>query len=289
VIAALKIAQAERAEVVSGLLCFGYVPAAQDASILTEADLDAAFPDSSVILVEASMQRVLTNSVAKKKFSLDSYKMLKNAVRKNDAQLPGLITGQSADFMLLDKNPLKDASLSLATVQITQSFVRGEPVLDGPKDLAMLAILDIFAAFAEEKAAEAKLNEMQAAQAAKKAADSAKLAKQAADKKAIAVKTKPKTETAVKANTQAASKAAAKSEAKQAAKRSNTKTDLTKKPETAETQVASEPAKPKEVRFNMTQNGKKMTPEDFDAWMKAQGIRIVPAKPAEAPLAEEKK
>ncbi len=29
----------------------------------------------------------------------------------------------------------------------------------------------------------------------------------------------------------------------------------------------------------MTQGGKKMTPEDFDAWMKAQGIRIVPAKP----------
>ena len=29
-------------------------------------------------------------------------------------------------------------------------------------------------------------------------------------------------------------------------------------------------------------DGKKMTAEDFDAWMKAQGIRIVPAKPAVA-------
>ena len=31
------------------------------------------------------------------------------------------------------------------------------------------------------------------------------------------------------------------------------------------------------------------TPEDFDAWMKAQGIRIVPAKPATPPPPEEKK
>lgn len=54
--------------------------------------------------------------------------------------------------------------------------------------------------------------------------------------------------------------------------------------------AAEDPAKPKEARFNMTQGGKKMTPEDFDAWMKAQGIRIVPAKPAPAavPAAEEK-
>jgi hypothetical protein len=39
----------------------------------------------------------------------------------------------------------------------------------------------------------------------------------------------------------------------------------------------------------MTQDGKKMTPEDFEAWMKAQGIRIVPAKPVEAPPADAKK
>jgi hypothetical protein len=48
-------------------------------------------------------------------------------------------------------------------------------------------------------------------------------------------------------------------------------------------QPTEEPAKPKEVRFNMSQDGKKMTAEDFDAWMKAQGIRIVPAKPAASP------
>lgn len=50
---------------------------------------------------------------------------------------------------------------------------------------------------------------------------------------------------------------------------------------------AEEAPKPKEVRFNMTQGGKKMTAEDFDAWMKSQGIRIVPAKPAE-PKPEDK-
>jgi hypothetical protein len=48
-------------------------------------------------------------------------------------------------------------------------------------------------------------------------------------------------------------------------------------------QPSEEPAKPKEVRFNMSQDGKKMTAEDFDAWMKAQGIRIVPAKTVTPP------
>lgn len=52
--------------------------------------------------------------------------------------------------------------------------------------------------------------------------------------------------------------------------------------------ATTEPAKPKNARFNMTQDGKKMTAEDFDAWMKSQGIRIVPAKPAEPPKTEEK-
>lgn len=28
-------------------------------------------------------------------------------------------------------------------------------------------------------------------------------------------------------------------------------------------------------RFNMTQGGKKMSAEDFDAWMKARGVRVV--------------
>lgn len=36
-------------------------------------------------------------------------------------------------------------------------------------------------------------------------------------------------------------------------------------------------------RFNMTQNGKRMTADEFDAWMKARGVRVVPARPAQAP------
>lgn len=38
-------------------------------------------------------------------------------------------------------------------------------------------------------------------------------------------------------------------------------------------------------RFDMTQNGKRMTADEFDAWMKARGVRVVqgPAKPAAAP------
>lgn len=35
-------------------------------------------------------------------------------------------------------------------------------------------------------------------------------------------------------------------------------------------------------RFNMTQNGKRMTADEFDAWMKSRGVRVVPAR-AEAP------
>lgn len=31
-------------------------------------------------------------------------------------------------------------------------------------------------------------------------------------------------------------------------------------------------------RFNMTQNGKKMTADDFDAWMRANGIRVAGGK-----------
>jgi hypothetical protein len=39
-------------------------------------------------------------------------------------------------------------------------------------------------------------------------------------------------------------------------------------------------------RFNMTQGGKRMTADEFDAWMKAQGVRVVksPAR-AEVPTA----
>ncbi|HEY0506306.1 MAG TPA: hypothetical protein VGD42_22710 [Lysobacter sp.] len=36
-------------------------------------------------------------------------------------------------------------------------------------------------------------------------------------------------------------------------------------------------------RFDMNQNGKRMTAEEFDAWMKAKGVRVVRARPAVAP------
>ena len=51
-------------------------------------------------------------------------------------------------------------------------------------------------------------------------------------------------------------------------------------------------------RFNMTQNGKRMTADEFDAWMKARGVRVVkgpaavaapPPPPAPAPEPPKKK
>jgi hypothetical protein len=40
-------------------------------------------------------------------------------------------------------------------------------------------------------------------------------------------------------------------------------------------------------RFNMTQDGKRMTADEFDAWMKARGVRVVGRKdtPAAVPVA----
>lgn len=35
-------------------------------------------------------------------------------------------------------------------------------------------------------------------------------------------------------------------------------------------------------RFDMTQNGKRMTADEFDAWMKARGVRIATGRPAQA-------
>lgn len=35
-------------------------------------------------------------------------------------------------------------------------------------------------------------------------------------------------------------------------------------------------------RFNMTQNGKRMTADEFDAWMKARGARVATGKPTTA-------
>jgi rare lipoprotein A len=35
-------------------------------------------------------------------------------------------------------------------------------------------------------------------------------------------------------------------------------------------------------RFDMSQNGRRMTAEEFDAWMKSRGIRVATGKPATA-------
>lgn len=35
-------------------------------------------------------------------------------------------------------------------------------------------------------------------------------------------------------------------------------------------------------RFNMEQNGKRMSADEFDAWMKARGVRVVKARPVPA-------
>lgn len=43
-------------------------------------------------------------------------------------------------------------------------------------------------------------------------------------------------------------------------------------------------------RFDMSQNGKRMTADEFDAWMKAKGIRVATGKPGvTAPAATEPK
>ena len=276
-IEALTVAlKSRKASDVDGLYCTGFDPGAFGSSpALTETDLNEAFPDNPVILVHAGGNVILSNSSAKKRYPLDTYMVLKGAMQPG---FIGLQAGQSADFMVLDKNPLKVTAEPLSAIQITQAFVAGKSVPDAPKDLSMLVTLDLNAAAAQEKATLAKIEAQRAAEAADKAAE----ASAAAAKKAeVAAK---------KANTEAKTKpAAAPTPAKQQAKRSNEKKPLAPKPAVVETPVVAEAPKPKEVRFNMTQDGKKMTPEDFEAWMKAQGIRIVPAKPVEAPPADAKK
>lgn len=44
---------------------------------------------------------------------------------------------------------------------------------------------------------------------------------------------------------------------------------------------------PESKRFNMTQDGKKMTADDFDAWMKKNGYRVATGAPAAAKPKEE--
>jgi hypothetical protein len=138
-----------------------------------------------------------------------------------------------------------------------------------PEQIAA-AEAQLASAAAEDSAAAAM-----AASEKKKSADKAK-----ADLKKPAVA--KLTDAEAKAKADKAAKARLEADARLAAKRSNEKKPLERIPEAA-APVSLDAAKPKEARFNMTQGGKKMTPEDFDAWMKAQGIRIVPAKPAVAP------
>ncbi|MBP6596848.1 MAG: hypothetical protein KA187_09175 [Arenimonas sp.] len=38
-------------------------------------------------------------------------------------------------------------------------------------------------------------------------------------------------------------------------------------------------------RFDMNQNGRRMTADEFDAWMKAKGIRVATGKPGVSPAA----
>lgn len=47
------------------------------------------------------------------------------------------------------------------------------------------------------------------------------------------------------------------------------------KPATA----APAPVAPTAQRFDMTQGGKRMSADDFEAWMKARGIRVATGKP----------
>lgn len=52
-------------------------------------------------------------------------------------------------------------------------------------------------------------------------------------------------------------------------------TDASSKPQAPAPVVAG-----KSNRFEMTQNGRRMSADDFDRWMKARGIRVAKGKPA---------
>lgn len=54
-------------------------------------------------------------------------------------------------------------------------------------------------------------------------------------------------------------------------------------------QPAAPAAQPTDTskRFNMTQDGKKMTADDFDAWMKKNGYRVATGAPAKSPAPAE--
>jgi uncharacterized protein YceK len=52
---------------------------------------------------------------------------------------------------------------------------------------------------------------------------------------------------------------------------------------TAPTAKPAPVAVAKSNRFEMTQNGRQMSANDFDAWMKARGIRVAKGKPQPKP------
>ncbi|MFZ9347886.1 MAG: amidohydrolase [Arenimonas sp.] len=190
---------------------------------------------------------------------------------REEATKGTLEVGKLADMVILESNPLKVDPAEIYRIRVMETLKEGKTIYSAPADLAAKPAL----VFAPPVAAPVEESKPEAAPVKAEAVASEKpKAPTAADKKAADAKAKA---------------AAASTAAKQQAKRSNEKKPLAPKPAVVETPVAEEAPKPKEVRFNMTQDGKKMTPEDFEAWMKAQGIRIVPAKPAEPPKTDTKK
>ena len=61
--------------------------------------------------------------------------------------------------------------------------------------------------------------------------------------------------------------------------------DAPKSTKAAPKAAAAPAAQPTDTskRFNMTQNGKRMTADDFDAWMKKNGYRVATGAPAKTP------
>ena len=202
--------------------------------------------------------------------------------KKRNLLIGGVATVLMGLFALsfLIKNEVPAPVLKPAPV-VEEVHMPPPPPAATPEQIAAanaVAVAQLASVAAEESAAAS------ASAAKKKSADKAK----AELKKPVAAKAVAITDAEAKAKADASAKAELEADARLAAKRSNEKKDLERIPAPDATAVAAaastEPAAPKSARFNMTQGGKKMTPEDFDAWMKAQGIRIVPAKPAVEPV-----
>jgi len=203
--------------------------------------------------------------------------------KKRNLLIGGVATVLLGLFALsfLIKNEVPAPVLKPATV-VEEVHMPPPPPAATPEQIAAAdaaAAAQLASVAAEESAAA-----LASSASKKKSADKAK----AELKKPVAAKAVAITDAEAKVKAEASAKAEREADARVAAKRSNEKKDLERIPAPDATAVAAaastEPAAPKSARFNMTQGGKKMTPEDFDAWMKAQGIRIVPAKPAVEPV-----